>query len=176
MSGRAIAEKSKVVEGLKEKIAKAKLVIVSDYRGLTVKEFTSLRRKLRSEDSEIHVIKNTLIERAFAESGIGQLNDQLKGSTALLLGYGDAVSPLKALVKFLKEIEKGGIRAGVVEKNLYEQKEMIELSKLPAKEVLIGKVVGGFKAPLFGLVNVLQGPIRKLVYALDAIKTKKGGE
>jgi large subunit ribosomal protein L10 len=166
-------------------------MVLSDYRGFTVKEITELRRKLRAEDSELHIIKNTLIERAATESGYEGLKDSLKGSTAVLLGYRDALSPLKVLVKFIKETEKGGIRAGVVEKTLLSQKDLGELAKLPPKEVLIGKLVGGLKSPLFGLVNVLQGPIRKLVYALNAIKdlpdrtstssvesqaSKKGGE
>jgi large subunit ribosomal protein L10 len=76
----------------------------------------------------------------------------------------------------MKEFEKGAVRIGIVDKNVYEEKQLEELSKLPAKEVLIAKVIGGFQAPLYGLVNVLQGPIRKLVYALNEIKSKKGGE
>ena len=176
MSERIIAEKRKMVDELKQKIAKANLVLISEYLKFTVKEFTDLRRKLRAEESEIRVVKNTLIEKAVVESGFPQMAEHLKGSNAILLGYKDAVSPLKVLVKFIKESEKGAVKVGVIEKNVFVQKELHELAKLPAKEVLIAKVVGGFKAPLYGLVNVLQGPIRKLVYVLDAIKAKKGGE
>jgi large subunit ribosomal protein L10 len=107
---------------------------------------------------------------------LGEIKSHLKGSTALLLGYQDAVTPLKVLVKFIKDNEKGAIRAGMVDKALFNDKELTEMSKLPSREVLIGKVVGGFKAPLYGLANVLSGPIRKLVYAMDAIKKQKGGE
>jgi large subunit ribosomal protein L10 len=176
MSEKAIAEKRKVVDDLKTKIEKAKLVLIADYLKFTVKEFTDLRRKLRSENSEIKVIKNTLIGKAVSESGFPQLVEALRGTTAILLGYGDAVSPLKILAKFVKDTEKGSVRIGVVEKNVYGQNDLNALAKLPSKEILIAKVVGGFKAPIYGLVNVLQGPIRKLVYALDAIKAKKGGE
>jgi large subunit ribosomal protein L10 len=176
MSEKIIAEKRKSVDGLKQKIAKANLVLISEYLKFTVKEFTDLRRKLRAEESEIKVMKNTLIRKAVVESGFPQVAEHITGSTAIILGYKDAVSPLKILVKFIKENEKGAVRVGVVEKNVYVEKELNELAKLPAKEVLIARVVGGFQAPLYGLVNVLQGPIRKLVYVLDAIKTKKGGE
>jgi len=176
MSEKAIAVKRKKVDDLKDKIARANLVLVSEYLKFTVKEFTELRRKLRAEDSEIKVIKNTLIEKAVSESGYPQMGEHLKGSNAILLGYKDAVSPLKVLVSFIKEKEKGAVKVGVVDKNVFVEKELHELSKLPSREVLIAKVVGGFQSPLRGLVNVMQGPIRKLVYALDAIRAKKGGE
>ncbi|MFA5113575.1 MAG: 50S ribosomal protein L10 [Candidatus Margulisiibacteriota bacterium] len=176
MSEKAIAVKKKVVDELKEKISRATVMVVSDYHGYSVKQITELRKKLRPEGSELRIIKNTLIERAVDESGLGQIKEHLKGSTALLLGYKDAVAPLKVLVKFIKDNEKGSIRAGLVDKTLFNDKELNEMSKLPSREVLIGKVVGGFKSPLYGLANVLSGPIRKLVYAIDAIKKQKGGE
>jgi large subunit ribosomal protein L10 len=176
MSERAIAEKKQVVDELKEKIARATVLVVSDYHGYSVKQITELRKKLRPEESELRVIKNTLIERAMDESGLPGIKEHLKGSTALLLGYKDAVTPLKVLVKFIKDNEKGAIRAGVVDKVQFGAKELTEMSRLPSRETLIGKVVGGFKSPLYGLVNVLNGPARKLVYALDAIRKQKGGE
>ena len=176
MSEKAIAVKRKVVDDLKKKISKASLVLISDYLGMSVKDMTDLRRKLRAEEAELHVIKNTLIERAVTESGYPQLKDHLKGSTAILLGYKDAVAPLKVLVKFIKDAEKGAYRAGAVDKNVFDQKQLTELAKLPSRDVLIAQVVRGMQAPICGLVNVLQGPLRKLVYVLDAVKAKKGGE
>lgn len=175
MSERAIAEKSKVVEELKEKISKSNVMIISDYLGFTVKDITDLRKKLRAEDSELRVVKNTLIERAVAGTGLDELKGHLKGATAVLLGYKDAVSPLKVLVKFLKDAEKGAIRIGVVDSKIFSQGDLTAISKLPAREVLLAKVVGGLQSPIYGFVNVLQGPIRKLVYALEAVKNKKGG-
>jgi len=176
MSERAIAEKGKEVEKFKDKISRARILVLSDYLGFTVKEITALRKKLRAEDSEFRIVKNTLFERAVSETGFPQLKDFLKGPKAVLLGYKDAVSPLKVLVKFIKEIEKGTIEVGVVEKKVFSQSELIEISKLPTREALLSRVVGGIQSPLYGLVNVLQGPIRKLVYALIEIKAKKGGE
>lgn len=175
MREKVIAEKQKMVESLKEKISRARVMVIADYLGFTVKEITDLRRKLRGEDSEFKIIKNTLIGRALSGSGLEGLKDYLKGSTALLLGYRDAVSPLKVLVKHLKEIEKGSMRAGMVEGRIFKTQELQEISRLPNRELLLSKVVGGFQAPLYGLVNVLSGPMRKLVYVLSAIKEKKGG-
>ena len=176
MSERAIAAKSKVVESLKENISRAKLLVLTDYLGFSVKEMTDLRRKLRAENSEVKVIKNTLVERAVKESGLGELEGHLKGPTAVIMGYQDTVAPLKVLVKFMKDAEKGTMRIGVLDKKVFSQGDLTAISKLPPREVLLAKLVGTLQSPITGFVNVLQGPIRKLVYALDAIKAKKGGE
>lgn len=176
MSQQAIAQKQKKVEALKEDIAKSSLVLVADYQGFSVKEITDLRKKLRKEKSEFKVVKNTLIERAVSESEYAELKDHLKGATALLLSYADPISPLKVLVKFINDGEKGKIRVGAIDKKVFNEKDLAEISKLPPREVLLGKVVGGLQSPIYGLVNVLSGPLRKLVYALSAIKDKKEGK
>lgn len=176
MSERAIAVKSKVVDELKEKISRSNLMVVTDYLGYSVKQMTELRKKLRAENAEMTVIKNTLIERAVAATGFSELKNHLKGPTVVVLGYKDTISPLKVLVKFIKDAEKGAIRVGVVDKKVFSQGDLTAISKLPSREVLLARVVGGLQSPITGLVNVLQGPIRKLVYALEAIKAKKGGE
>ncbi|MFA4844382.1 MAG: 50S ribosomal protein L10 [Candidatus Margulisiibacteriota bacterium] len=176
MSEKAIAAKQVIVDDLKEKIARSSVIAVSDYHGYSVKDLTTLRKRLRAEGSDFCVAKNTLIERAVKESGFPDLVAGLRGSTAILFGYQEAVGPLKILFKFIKEAEKGDVRVGVVDKNVYDRGSLEAISKLPSREQLIGQVVGGFKSPLFGLVNVLQGPIRKLAYALVAIRKQKGGE
>lgn len=173
-NAKILKKKREVVDDLKKKIDSASVLAVSDYRGISVKQVTELRRKLRPEESEFRIIKNTLLRRAFESAGYEKLNEHLQGPTGLLLGYKDPVGPLKALVDFMEEAEKGEIKAGMVEKTLVDRKGIAELAKLPPKEVLIAKVVGGFQAPIYGLVNCLQGNIRKLVYALNAIREKKG--
>jgi large subunit ribosomal protein L10 len=173
MSERAIAAKSKVVEILKENISRSKLLVLTDYLGFSVKEMTQLRRQLRAENSEVKVIKNTLVERAVKESGLGELAGHLKGPTAVILGYQDTVGPLKVLVKFIKDAEKGTIRIGVLDEKVFSQGDLTAISKLPSREVLLAKVVGSLQSPIVGLVNVLQGPIRKLVYVLSAVRDKK---
>ncbi|MFH1347739.1 MAG: 50S ribosomal protein L10 [Candidatus Margulisiibacteriota bacterium] len=173
-NAKVIEKKKKLVDELKEKIDSASVLIVSDYRGISVKQITELRRKLYAEKSEYRIIKNTLLKRALEAAGLEKLTEHLSGPTGLLLGYGDPIEPLKALVDFVDEIEKGEIKAGVVEKTIVDTKGISDMSKLPPREVLLARVVGGFQAPIYGLVNVLQGNIRKLVYALNAIREKKG--
>jgi len=173
-NSKVIEKKQLLVDQIKEKIDRAKVIVVSDYRGIPVKEMTDLRRKLLGDKSEFKIVKNTLLRRALEASGYTQLNDQLNGPTGVLFGYSDPVGPVKTLVKFLAEVEKGELKAGIVEKVAVDSKGLGSLAKLPSREVLIAKVVGGFKSPLYGLVNVLNGNLRNLVYALNAIKEKKG--
>jgi large subunit ribosomal protein L10 len=175
-NAKLLEKKKQAVSAIKEKIDRAKVIILSDYRAVSVKEMTQLRRKLRTEESEYNIIKNTLLKRALAEAGFTGLDEHLQGPTGVLFGYKDPVSPLKALVDFIEEVEKGEIRIGVIEKTVVDKKGLASVSKLPPREVLIAKVVGGFKSPFYGLVNVLQGNIRKLIYVLNAVKDKKGGE
>ena len=175
MSTAAVAKKKKVVEKLAEKIGKASMLVISDYRSISVKEITQLRKKLFSGKAEFKVVKNTLLARAMTAAGFSGLDEHLKGPTALLLGYEEPVAPLKTLVEFITDIEKGELRAGIIEKTVVGKNELTAISKLPPKEVLIAKVIGGFQSPIYGLVNVLTGTTRKLLYVLNAIKEKKGG-
>ena len=169
-------DKIKKVTEVKDKIDRCKVMVLTDYTKLKVKEVTELRRQLRGHEAELTVVKNTLSARAAVNAGFEQFGDLLKGQVSLLFGYNDPIAPLKVLVTFLKGIEKGEIKGGLVEKNFVDPKEIEKLSKLPGREELIAKMVGGFKSPLYGLVNVLQGTIRKLVCTLDAVKDKKNSE
>jgi len=173
---KVLEAKKETVSGLKEKIEKASILVLSQYSGFTVKEISELRKKLRAQDSEFSVVKNTLLKRAMEAAGYSSLGEYFSGPTAILIGYKDPVSPVKTLVDFIKEVEKGEVRAGIIEKSVVLKEKIIEISKLPPREILIAKVVGGFKSPMFGLVFVLSGTLKKLLYALNAIKEKKGGE
>ena len=173
MVSKAVATKKKVVEALKEKIESASLVILSDYKGTSVKQITDLRKKLHMEESEYKIVKNTLLQRALEAAGIDNLDEHMAGPTAILLGYKDPVGSLKILVDFVKETEKGSIKAGIFDKAVTDKEALLQIAKLPSREVLLSKVVGGFQAPIYGFVNVLQGTLRKFVYVLNAVKEKK---
>lgn len=176
MSVEILNKKKQKVAELKEKIDKAKVMVLSDYRSFTVAEMTELRKKLYKDQSELRVFKNTILERALKDAGIDTFGEHLHGPTAVLFGYEDPVLPLKSLVEFIKDIEKGEVRAGVVEGSVVDNAQLAVIAKLPNKEVLLAKLVGSMQSPISGFVNVLQGSIRKLVYALEAVKKQKGGE
>lgn len=177
MTTKIRAAKEEKVKKIKEKIAAAKLVVLTDYSGMSVKQITGLRRKLDESKAEYRVFKNTLMGWALPDT-MSDLKPSLNGTVAVLFGYEDIVLPLKTLVKFSEDEEKPKVIKGLVEGVLYEKDKIVALSKLPSREELLAKLVGQLQSPIYGLVNVLAGNLRKLVYALNAIKDKKvqGGE
>lgn len=165
------SKKQQVVE-IKEKIKNSKSIILVDYRGLTVEQDTALRNRLRKANVEYKVVKNSIIVFATKDENLDGLENYLSGPTAIALGD-DECSAAKILVEFAKTADKLEIKAGVVEGKVISLKEVQDLANLPTKEVLVSKVLGGLNAPIVGFVNVLNGNIRGLVVALNAIATKK---
>ncbi|MFA4905922.1 MAG: 50S ribosomal protein L10 [Candidatus Margulisiibacteriota bacterium] len=170
-------EKEQKIKDIGDKLGRSKLVILTDYQGMTVKQITDLRRKLDQHQAEYRVFKNTLTIRALPEDK-APLKEHLSGTCAMLFGFGDVVMPAKTLVNFIAEAEKPRIIGGLMDGQFLPEAQIKSLAKLPSREELLAKVVGGMQAPIRGLVNVLQGNLRKLVYALNAVKDKKsqGGE
>ncbi len=157
------------VELLQEKLKTAKSVAIVDYAGTGVNDQVALRRQIKAAGGEFLVTKNTLIDLAV---GKGKLTDSLKGMSAIVFGYGDEIAPIKALFNFKKEKEKLEIKQGLLGDQVLSVNQMEELASLPSKNELIAKLIGQLQAPVYGLVNVLQGSSRALVYALQAIATK----
>ena len=174
---KAKPEKEKKIKDIGDKLSRSHLVILTDFKGMTVKQITELRRKLDAHQAEYRVLKNTLTIRALPEDK-APLKEHLTGTTAVLFGFGDPVMPAKTLVNFISEAEKPRIIGGMMDGQFLPEATIKSLAKLPSREELLARVVGGLQAPLSGLVNVLAGNIRKLVYALNAVKEKKsqGGE
>ena len=173
MNTNILEKKKENVEEIKEKIGKAESIMLVDYRGLNVDEITELRSEYRDADVDYKVYKNTMLRFAFEDSGLGDFNEFLKGPSAVAFGYGDPVSAAKVTAEFAKKNEKLEIKAGIVDGQIISIDKIQELAALPAKEVLIAQVVGGFNAPIQGFTNVLQGTIRSLAIALNAVAEQK---
>lgn len=168
------AEKQAIVAEIKEKLEAAKGAVLADYRGLNVADATKLRRSLREAGVEFRVLKNTMTRIAAREAGIEGLEAYLEGPTAIAFGFNDLVAPAKILTTFAKENKSIVIKAGIVEGKVVDEKGVKDLADLPPREVLIAKMLGSMQAPISGLVNVLQGNIRNLVYVLEAVRNQKG--
>lgn len=168
------AEKQAIVAEIKEKLESAKGAVLADYRGLNVADATKLRRTLREAGIEFRVLKNTMTRIAAHEAGIQGLDTYLEGPTAIAFGFNDLVAPAKVLTKFAKENKNLVIKAGIVEGKVVDEKGVKALADLPPREVLVAKMLGSMQAPISGLVNVLQGNIRNLVFALEAVRKQKG--
>lgn len=161
------------VEALVEKFNKAKTVVLTDQSGLSVSLSSELKKKLREVDAESLVAKNTLLKIASKKTGLSIPDEALEGPTAALFAYGDEISPIKELAAFAKTTEKPKIKLGFLGTELLSAEKISQLAKLPSKEVLRGKVVGGLYSPLYSLVGVLNGNLRNLVYVLNSIQESK---
>ncbi len=172
-SEKALLLKQEQVRELAEKLKSAKGVVLADYRGLTVEQDTNLRKTLRDAGIDYQVIKNSVIHFAAQEAELTALEPFLNGPTAIAISLTDPVAPSKFLTKFDKDFEKFNLKAGIVEGKVIDVDGVKALSNLPSKEQLIAQMLGSMKSPLTGLVNVLNGNIRGLVVALNAIAEKK---
>jgi len=164
--------KRQIVEEIRQKIEESQSIVLVDYRGLNVQEVTELRNKFRQAGVGYKVYKNTMMRFAFEEAGLGEFTKFLTGPNAIAFSD-DPVAPAKILVEFAKDHKNLEIKAGVVDGKVIDIDGVKSLAELPPREVLVAQVLGALNAPIAGFVNVLQGNIRNLVYALNAIKEKQ---
>ena len=157
-----INQKKEEVSKLADKMKEAKLILLTDYRGINVEDVTSLRADLRKNNAEYKVIKNNITKRALAECKIEGLDEQLLGPTAVIMSSEDYLEPLKAIYKFSKDNEYYKIKGGVIEGKVMTTEELITLAKLPSKETLLSMLAGA-----------LLGNISKLAVALDQVRVQK---
>lgn len=149
------------VQEITEKFSKAQAAILTSYIGITVEEDTELRRKMREAGVEYKVLKNTLTSRATKSLGY-DLDEYLAGPVAIAFSYDDPTAPARVLAQFAETHKTIKLKAGVVQGQVFDTDKVVELSKVPPKEVLIAKLLGSFKAPL-----------SNLAYLLNAVKEKK---
>jgi len=166
-------EKEAVVKELTDKFGSAKSLVITDYLGLNVAEMTELRSKLREAGVEFKVVKNTLATIAANDVEMEEMTEYFSGPTAIAFGEEDAVSPAKVLVEFAKDHEVLEIKAGLLNGEIISKEKVESLAEIPSREELLAKAFASMKAPLSGLVNVLQGNIRGLVQVLNQIKEEK---
>jgi large subunit ribosomal protein L10 len=167
-------EKAEIVQGIQEKVAKAQINILTDFKGLKVEDMTRLRRQLQETAGEITVVKNTLLRRAAADdSPINPLLSLFTGPNALTLGYEDPVAVTKVLIKFAQEKPALQIKGAALGGQILTLQDLEAFSKLPAREVLLAQLLGVLQGVPRNLVTVLAAVIRNLLNVLVAIKDQK---
>ena len=160
------------LEELKQKADQAKSIALADYRGLNVGQITKLRSLVKEAGGELLVTKNTLLKLALKNDQLNQ-TEALTGPTLVLFANDDEVTPLKAVAEFARENEMPKLKAGFLGKEFLSIDKITYLSKLPSRQELQAKFVSQMAAPLSGLVNLLSGSLRNLVYVLNALKKNK---
>ncbi|MGN6384666.1 MAG: 50S ribosomal protein L10 [Verrucomicrobiota bacterium] len=142
--------------------------IVFDYRGLTVTNFTDLRKRLHGAGSEVHVVKNSIFRVAAKEAGVADLSGTLAGQLAVVTGQKDVSAAAKILKTFNKETSKGAVHFGYLNSKRLENKDLMELADLPSLEVLRGRILGVIQAPAAQLARMINTPGGQLARAIQA--------
>lgn len=163
-------QKTETVTKLQEKLSRAKALVFADYKGLNMSQLSAVRKELRVNSSELIVTKNNLLKLALEST------TTLEGPIATLFAYDDEISPIKTLVKAFKDFTFGKVKSGFLGTESLNEERIIQLSTLPTKDELRAKTVGVLVAPLQGMLIVLNGNLRNLVYALNQIRIQRGGE
>lgn len=161
-SEKILNQKKEEVSKLAEKIKNAKVVLLTDYRGINVSDVTGLRAKLRGAEVEYKVIKNNITRRALEECKVEGLTDLLVGPTAVIIGNNDYLDACKTVYEYAKDNDFYKIKGGIIDGKVVSAEEIITLAKLPSRETLIGMLAGA-----------LLGNISKLACALDQVSKKK---
>jgi large subunit ribosomal protein L10 len=167
----ARAEKAAAVAEIVESFNESAGAVLTEYRGLTVKQLQDLRRSL-GEDANYAVVKNTLAKLAANEAGITGVDDLLTGPTAIAFIKGDVVEAAKGLRDFAKANPTLVIKGGFMDGAALDAKEVAKLADLESREVLLGKLAGAMLASLSQAVYLLNEPIAKAARLAGALQAK----
>lgn len=161
-SQKVLEAKKAKVEELAEKFKKAKMIILTEYRGISVSDDTKLRADLRNAQNEYVVVKNSTISYALKEAKIEGFEGTLEGPTAVVIGYDDYVAPAKTINDYAKNNDFYKIKLGVMDGKVIDTAEVKKLANLPSKDTLYAM-----------LASALLGNIRNLAVVLDQVKQKQ---
>ena len=160
-SEKILEQKKQYVAALSEKISGATTGVVVDYKGITVADDTKLRKALREAGVEYMVVKNTYLKISFGMSNISGLDSILEGTTAIALWNQDSFEGAKILAKQNEITKTFNVKGGFMDGAAIDVETVNALAKLPSKEVLIAKMLGGFNAPVAAFARTLNAIIEQ---------------
>lgn len=166
-------KKRQIINQLKEKILKQKIMIFVMISGLKTKSLFVLRKRLKTTEAEMKVAKKSLINIVFKELELNFNPAEIEGEIALIFGYKDEVTPVKILCEFSQENSNLKILGGILENIFINSEKIIELGKLPSRKELLVKLISTISNPILNFINILQGNIKNLIYVLNAIKVER---
>ncbi len=161
-------QKGRTIDALSEQLARARLVIVTDYRGLKVSDLQALRGNLRPSGGEFHVAKNTLTRIAASNAGVTGLDALLEGPSALVFAFEDPVQTAKAVSDFVRSSRVLAVKGGVMGDREVSAADVEAIATLPSREELQARLLGMLVSPMARTLGVLSGPSRSMVYLLNA--------
>jgi large subunit ribosomal protein L10 len=156
------------VEEISDRLKRARVAVLTDYRGLSVAQLQDLRSRLRGAEVEYRVVKNTLARRAAVEAGHPDFQAVLTGPVAIAFGYEDVSSPAKLLGEFARATRlRLDITGGLVEGRVMSGDQVRQLAELPPRDTLISQLAGTIQSPIVQLAGALQSPLALLAGALE---------
>lgn len=167
-------EKSAVVGDLAEKMGRANMALISEYRGMTAGEATEMRRRLRAVRGEMRVAKNTLIRRAIKDTPFAPLDEKLGGPVGIILSFADPIELAKTVAGMRELGDKFKLRGGVLDGKLLAAEEVQALATMPPREVVLAQLLGLIAAPATRLVRLLNEPGSMMARLIDSVGKKNG--
>jgi large subunit ribosomal protein L10 len=167
-------EKASVVSELSEALKRSPFVLVTDYRGMKVSNFSELRTRLAPTGAEVHVVKNSFLKLAMADSGFPEVVEPFAGQTAVVTGEADVAPVAKIFKSFATEFKLAALKIGFVDRAVLSTTELETLAELPAREVLQSQLLGLLLSPATRLVRLFNEPASALARLLNAKAEKEG--
>ncbi|MGH8013856.1 MAG: 50S ribosomal protein L10 [Candidatus Binataceae bacterium] len=169
-------QKGAIVELMAESFGRARIALVSEYKGITAGESDEMRRRLRAVRGEFRVAKNTLVRRAIKDTRYQRLDECLGGPVGIILSFDDPVELAKTVSSFRDLGDKFKIRAGVLDGKPITADEVQALATMPPKPIIMAQLLGLLQAPATRLARLLNEPGSAMARVLDAIAKKQGGD
>ena len=169
-------EKAQVIAELEQALRGADNLIISGYRGLTVKDLSELRRSIAGSGAHMRVVKKTLLLRALAGREAAALKDHMEGPVAVTFVPGDPLPVLKTMSAFARTHQALEFTGGWIEGKAFNGGQLVDIAALPPKEEILARLLASLQWPLVQLVGVLQAVPRDLVLTLQALAERRAGE
>lgn len=167
-------EKASIVSELSEALKRSPFVLVTDYRGMKVSNFSELRTRLASTGAEVHVVKNSFLKLAMTDSGFPKVADQFAGQSAVVTGEADVAPVAKIFKTFATEFKLAALKVGFVDRAVLSTADLETLADLPAREILQAQLLGLLLSPATRLVRLFNEPGAALARLLNAKAEKEG--
>ncbi len=168
--------KEQIVESFARTFSESPSLFVVEYKGLRVSDMESLRNRLKDAQAELAVVKNTLLKIAAKGTDAEKIQELFVGPTAIAVCKGDAPPVAKVFAEAAKSLPQLVLKGGVLDGNFLMPEDIIALSKLPPRDVLLAQLLSLFSSPMSNLVGTLRQAQAKLVFVLTSLKEKKERE
>jgi len=161
-------DKKIILDELLQRVNSSPFVLVVEYTGMTVPQFSELRNRLAATGAECHVAKNTYMRKALAEAGLPDTGDKLVGQTAFVTGESDVAAAAKVLKTFEKEFQKPAIKLGILDGSILDENQVKAIADLPSREVMLATLLATINAPAAQLVRTINEPAASLARVIHA--------